>query len=95
VLDNKDIPYESLIMRERFHLPARVYLCGHSLGPLAHEVTDAIIAEARHLANSSATRAFRSAASPWMRIREGIREPLARLAGARPDEVVAMNVSHC
>ncbi|NBO91270.1 MAG: kynureninase [Planctomycetia bacterium] len=77
-------------MRERFHLPARVYLCGHSLGPLAHEVTDAIIAELDTWRTLGVTGHF-AGPRPWMRIQEGIREPLARLAGARPDEVVAMN----
>ena len=28
---------------------------------------------------------------PWMSYHESVREPLARMVGARPEEVVAMN----
>ncbi len=82
--------------RERFWIPKhtdgsdQLYFCGNSLGlqprALAEEMEQELAAwkelgvaghfEGRH---------------PWMPYHEFLREPLARLTGARPHEVVAMN----
>lgn len=77
--------------RERFFLPeGKVYFAGNSLGPqprsarawVERELTDwAALAVAGH----------HEARTPWYTYHEGLRDPLARLVGARPDEVVAMN----
>lgn len=82
--------------RDRFWIPRhtdgndQLYFCGNSLGlqprALAEEMEQELAAwkelgvaghfEGRH---------------PWMPYHEFLREPLARLTGARPHEVVAMN----
>jgi len=80
--------------RERFALPGRgdplLYLCGHSLGlmPLAARrlVEQELDDWARWgvLGHEQATR-------PWIPYHENLTAGLAYLAGARPEEVVAMN----
>ncbi len=81
--------------RNRFHIPVhdgddQLYFCGNSLGlqPLdarAHveEVLDkwAVEAVEGHFAGNA----------PWMPYHALVRDPLARVVGAEPQEVVAMN----
>ncbi|HXQ30589.1 MAG TPA: kynureninase [Steroidobacteraceae bacterium] len=82
--------------RARFRLPLgpdgepAIYLCGNSLGPLP------VDAEARiqQLLSQWATLAVRghhTGPEPWMTYHEQFAGPLARLVGASPAEVVAMN----
>ncbi len=79
-----------------FHRPAApdggtaVYLCGHSLGlqPVAAAAfVEQELADWRRLA----VRGHESAHRPWIAYHELLSGPLARLVGAGPREVVAMN----
>ena len=82
--------------RSRFRLPRApdggpaIYLCGNSLGPLPvdaerrmHEIIEtwAILA----------VRGHHDGPEPWMTYHEQFAAPLARVVGALPGEVVAMN----
>ena len=82
--------------RERFHLPRRpdgsplIYLCGHSLGLQPLGVREVVMGELDAWARQGVEGHFRGVA-PWYGYHELVREPGARLVGARPDEVVFMN----
>lgn len=93
VLDARD---ELRGWRERFELPrgrdgaSLVYLCGHSLGAqpkLAQRYVDECMADWRALAVEGHFHGPR----PWMPYHERAAPALARLLGADPREVVAMN----
>jgi kynureninase len=82
-------------LRGEFHIPLhdgreQAYFCGNSLGlqpmgarAMVEEVLD-------KWARDAVEGHFREPA-PWMPYHELVREPLARLVGAYPSEVVAMN----
>ncbi len=82
--------------RARFALPRGagadepVYLCGHSLGlmPLAAR---ALVGEELDTWAQRAVAGHEAGARPWIPYHENFAVPLAALAGAYPDEVVAMN----
>lgn len=82
--------------REQFRIPKRsdgspvVYLCGHSLGLQPRATRDLVLAELDAWAELGVEGHFKPG-SPWYSYHELVRDPLARLVGARPDEVVAMN----
>jgi len=82
--------------REEFVLPRDsdgtplVYLSGNSLGLMPKAVPDLVRAELEDWARHGVEGHF-DARTPWYAYHEQFREPLARLAGAHPDEVVAMN----
>lgn len=76
--------------RDLFDMPPGTYLCGHSLGPMPRGLPDAIAEELDAWRSLGVAAHFR-AARPWYHYQEQLRGPLARLVGARPDEVVAMN----
>ena len=82
--------------RARFRLPQRAdgrpatYLCGNSLGPLpvaAEARVAGVLADWGRLA----VRGHHTGGDPWMNVHERFAAPLARLVGAAPGEVVAMN----
>lgn len=82
--------------RERFVLPRSaqgdelVYLCGHSLGAqplLAGDFVEEVMRDWRTLG----VEGHFDARHPWMHYHERLAAPLARLVGAQPHEVVAMN----
>src|SRR2546422_401771 len=81
--------------RERFILPPgpdgrpATYLCGHSLGLQPRRARDLVLAELDAWARHGVEGHFKSDA-PWYSYHELLREPGARLVGARPDEVVFM-----
>lgn len=91
----RDAADELPTLRERFHVPAygagqAAYFAGNSLGlqpkalaaRLEQELTDwAQLGVEGHL----------EAARPWVSYHELLRDPSARLVGALPSEVVAMN----
>jgi kynureninase len=77
-------------MRDRFFIPPRVYLCGHSLGPMPRAALTAVAAE-MDAWQVLGVRGHFAGPRPWYSYHENVRAPLARLAGALPDEVVAMN----
>ena len=82
--------------RTRFHLPSgpggepAVYFCGNSLGLMPQGVRALVEQELDDWAELAVDAHFRGA-TPWYAYHESVREPLARLVGAHPQEVVAMN----
>jgi len=81
--------------RERFHIPTKngkqlVYLAGNSLGCQPKAVRDLIEQELEDWAELAVNAHFEGR-DPWKNYHEQFREPLARLVGAKPSEVVAMN----
>lgn len=82
--------------RARFAIPRdadgreKAYFCGNSLGLMPHAVRDAVAAELEAWATRAVEGHFRGE-HPWMPYHRFVREPLAAIAGALPDEVVAMN----
>ena len=82
--------------RERFFFPraqkrgAPVYLVGHSLGLQPKTAREYIEQELKDWAELGVQAHFR-AKSPWLAYHRFLAEPFARLVGAKPSEVVAMN----
>lgn len=82
--------------RSRFRLPRApdgspaIYLCGNSLGPLPVDAQQRL----NDILETWATLAVRGhhdGPEPWMTYHEQFAAPLARIVGALPGEVVAMN----
>jgi kynureninase len=82
--------------RERFELPPGrdgrpvVYLAGNSLGLMPRAAREYVARELDDWAGLGVDGHFH-AANPWYGYHETLRAPLARLVGALPSEVVAMN----
>jgi kynureninase len=82
--------------RDRFHLPADesghalTYFCGNSLGLMPKRAAELVNEELEDWARLAVDGHFH-ARRPWMPYHELLTEPLARLVGATPLEVVAMN----
>jgi len=82
--------------RSRFHIPLRpdgspvCYFTGNSLGLQPVGAGEALRRELERWARRGVDGHFDGEA-PWFSYHEQVREPLARLVGAEPDEVVAMN----
>ncbi len=82
-------------LRQRFHIPRHgdgeeVYLCGHSLGLQPKGVERVLREELLDWARLGVKAHF-AGRRPWMAYHELFAESTARLVGARPGEVVAMN----
>ncbi len=83
-------------LRAAFHVPRRpdgsptVYLCSHSLGLAPRAARDRVEEELGRWAELGVDGHFRGD-PPWYSYQEPLRPALARLVGARPDEVVFMN----
>lgn len=83
-------------MRAEFRMPTRadgsnaVYLCGHSLGLQPKAVARVVTEELDRWANRAVEGHFESP-RPWISYHEQFAPALARLVGAAPSEVVAMN----
>jgi kynureninase len=83
-------------LRSRFALPRDAqgqpltYLCGHSLGLMPLDARRLIEEELQDWADLGVEGHHR-ARRPWIDYAELLQQGLARLAGAQPDEVVAMN----
>jgi kynureninase len=83
-------------MREQFHIPRRpdgssvVYLCGHSLG-LAPKQAARIVQEEMDVWARQGVEGHYDSPRPWLSYHEQVCASLARLVGAQPLEVVAMN----
>lgn len=82
-------------LRNEFHIPqhgdsASVYLCGHSLGLAPRRATRLVNEELERWASLGVEGHFASD-RPWLAYHELLASGLARLAGAAPLEVVAMN----
>ena len=82
--------------RERFHLPLGadgklfIYLAGNSLG-LMPKAARQIVEQELDDWGKLGVDAHLSAATPWYSYHETLREPTARLVGAKPHEVICMN----
>jgi kynureninase len=82
--------------RERFLLPVApdgstaIYLAGHSLGLQPRSVRDAIDAELERWSRRGVDAWFEPD-RPWFTYTERLREPMARIVGARPSEVAVLN----
>ena len=82
--------------RDKFHLPLGkdgkplIYLAGNSLGLMPKAARQIVEQELDDWAKF-AVDAHLGAATPWYTYHETLREPVARLVGARPNEVICMN----
>jgi kynureninase len=82
-------------LRSEFVIPThgdseQVYFCGNSLGLQPRAAREAVNAELDYWGTLAVEGHFRGKL-PWMDYHEFVREHLAELVGALPDEVVAMN----
>lgn len=83
--------------RERFHIPhadngePAIYMCGNSLGLQPKSAAAAIAHELEQWAQMGVEGHFKGD-TPWFTYHKAFAEPLAKVVGAKPDEVVAMNV---
>jgi kynureninase len=82
--------------REKFHLPLGrdgkplIYFAGNSLGLMPKAARQIVDQELDDWANLGLD-AHLNAATPWYTYHETLREPTARLVGAKPVEVICMN----
>lgn len=82
--------------REEFHIPKRengeeeIYFAGNSLGLLPRRAPKYVDEELKKW-KRLAVKAHFSGENPWMPYHELLAEPMARLVGAFPTEVVTMN----
>jgi kynureninase len=82
--------------RDEFHVPRsgngeeEIYFAGNSLGLLPKRTPQYVQAELEKW-KELAVRAHFSEPNPWMPYHELLAEPMARLVGASPTEVVTMN----
>jgi kynureninase len=82
--------------REKFHLPLGqdgnllIYLAGNSLGLMPKSARKIVEQELDDWAKL-AVDAHLGAVTPWYSYHETLREPAARLVGAKPTEVICMN----
>lgn len=82
-------------LRAEFSIPERdgrplTYLCGHSLGLMPRAAPARVTAELERWATRAVDAHF-GADGGWYAYHERFAEPLAALAGAHADEIVAMN----
>jgi kynureninase len=82
--------------REHFYLPVGkdgkplIYFAGNSLG-LMPKSARAIVEEELNNWAKLGVDAHHAAGTPWYSYHEALREPIARLVGAKPIEVICMN----
>jgi kynureninase len=82
--------------RDKFHLPLGkdgeplIYFAGNSLG-LMPKVARGIVEEELDNWAKLGVDAHHAAGTPWYTYHEALREPTARLVGAKPLEVICMN----
>ena len=82
--------------REKFHLPLGkdskplIYFAGNSLGLMPKSARKIVEQELDDWAKLGVD-AHLEAATPWYSYHETLREPMARLVGAQPNEVICMN----
>jgi kynureninase len=82
--------------REKFHLPLGqdgkplIYLAGNSLGLMPKSARQVVEQELDDWAKLGVD-AHLKVATPWYSYHETLREPMARLVGAKPNEVICMN----
>ena len=82
--------------RDRFELPSDAvgttitYLVGNSLGPMPRATRDLVMQELDAWGTHASQARFKGA-HPWVHYHEMFREPLGKLVGGAPEEIVAMN----
>jgi kynureninase len=82
--------------RDRFHLPLAkngqplIYFAGNSLGLMPKSARKIVEQELEDWAQLGVD-AHLDAATPWYSYHENLREPMARVVGAKPVEVICMN----
>src|SRR4030081_1296295 len=82
--------------RDKFHLPlgkdgsSLIYFAGNSLGLMPKAARQIVEQELNDWA-TLAVDAHLKAKTPWDSYHETLREPMARLVGAKPIEVICMN----
>ncbi|PYJ43108.1 MAG: kynureninase, partial [Verrucomicrobia bacterium] len=82
--------------REKFHLPLGkngkplIYLAGNSLGLMPKAAREIVEQELDDWADL-AVDAHLNGRTPWYSYHETLRDPIARLVGAKPAEVICMN----
>jgi len=82
--------------REHFYLPVGkdgkplIYFAGNSLGPMPKSARHIVEEELDNWA-ALAVDAHHAAGTPWYSYHEALREPISRLVGAKPTEVICMN----
>jgi kynureninase len=82
--------------REHFYLPVGkdgkplIYFAGNSLGPMPKSARHIVEEELDNWA-ALAVDAHHAAGTPWYSYHEALREPISRLVGAKPIEVICMN----
>jgi kynureninase len=82
--------------REKFHLPvgkdgeSLIYFAGNSLGLMPKSARTIVEQELDDWARL-AVDAHLDAKTPWYSYHQTLREPMARLVGAQPNEVICMN----
>ena len=92
-LDAKD---ELRNYRSEFHIPLQkngeehIYMCGNSLGLQPKRTKEYLNQELKDWATFGVEGHFH-AKNPWMPYHEFLTESYAKIVGAKPDEVVAMN----
>ena len=86
-LDQSD-PLKSL--RQEFCIPSPLYFTGHSLG-LRPRQTERFIQEELDAWAQMGVKGHLGAKYPWLSYHELVASSLAKVVGAREDEVVAMN----
>ena len=92
-LDAKD---ELRTYRDTFHIPLKkngeeyIYMCGNSLGLQPKRTKEFLNQELEDWANFGVEGHFH-AKNPWMPYHEFLAESYAKIVGAKPTEVVAMN----
>src|SRR6266480_4428701 len=83
-------------IRDKFHLPIgadgkpSIYFAGNSLGLMPKAARNVVEQELDDWAKR-AVDAHHAADTPWYSYHETLREPTARLVGAKPNEVICMN----
>ena len=82
--------------RDRFHLPLGkdckplIYFAGNSLGLMPKSAREIVEEELDNWAKLGVD-AHHAAGTPWYTYHQALREPTARLIGAKPSEVICMN----
>jgi kynureninase len=82
--------------REKFHLPLHpngeplIYFAGNSLGLMPKSTRKIVEQELDDWAELGVD-AHMDAVTPWYSYHEGLREPMGRIVGAKPVEVICMN----
>src|SRR5262249_12400574 len=82
--------------REKFHLPLGgdgkpvIYFAGNSLGLMPKSARQIVDEELDNWA-SLGVDGHHASGTPWYSYHEGLREPMARLIGAKSTEVICMN----